>query len=125
MPRKTLLATFVLLACSSRPVDHDCDSMCQPAGPEFPGVGDCKAGVCTPTFGECASKDDISTCAQACEAQDSACVTNGCGGSTYQIYAIFDWCEDPERIGVAIAHDCDAPVDWQVNSAVKCCCEQE
>jgi hypothetical protein len=41
------------------------------------------------------------------------------------MYALLEWCEDPERTGGTFAHDCDAPIEWQVNQAVKCCCEQE
>ncbi|PRP96516.1 hypothetical protein ENSA5_35920 [Enhygromyxa salina] len=119
------LATLTLtVACSSRSVTQDCDGMCEPAGPAFPGVGECVEGVCTPTYGECADKSEVSTCAEVCEAEGSVCVTNGCGGHTYRIYTILEWCEDPDRIGVEIAHDCNEPVDWQVNAAVKCCCEQ-
>lgn len=64
-------------------------------------------------------------CAEACDARGSTCATNGCGGYTYRIYSFLEWCEDPERVGVEVEHDCDAPIDWQVNDAVKCCCEQE
>ncbi len=71
------------------------------------------------------TKAEISTCAQACAAQGTTCVTNGCGGFTYRIYFALELCEDPERTGLEIAHDCEAPIDYQANDAVKCCCEQE
>jgi hypothetical protein len=125
MRRQILLVLFSLSACSSRPVDSDCDGMCQPAGPEYPGVGECKEGVCTPTYADCSDKNDISTCAEACEAQGSTCVANGCGGYTYRIYYDITLCEDPERMGGEIKRECDEPIDWQFNEAVKCCCEQE
>jgi hypothetical protein len=124
-PRFALLFLLFMTACSSRPITHDCDSMCQPAGPAAPGVGECKEGVCTPTYAECSDKSEVTTCAQACEAQGSTCATNGCGGYTYRIYSFFEWCEDPDKIGVEVEHDCDDPIDWQVNSAVECCCEQQ
>ncbi|WP_146661748.1 hypothetical protein [Enhygromyxa salina] len=99
--------------------------MCQPAGPKYPGVGECQEGVCTPTYAECSDQSDISTCAEACEEQGTSCVANGCGGYTYRIYANFEWCEDPARSGFEVERECDEPIDWQFNSAVKCCCEQE
>jgi hypothetical protein len=125
MWKKVLFSSLVLAACADRPVTSDCDGMCQPAGPAFPGVGECVNGACTPTYVECTTKEQVSTCTQACEAQGSTCATNGCGGHTYRIYSILEWCEDPERMGVEVEHECDAPIDWQVNDAVKCCCEQE
>jgi hypothetical protein len=114
-----------LAACADRPVDSDCDGMCQPAGPAFPGVGECVSGACTPTYVECTTMEQVATCSEACEARGSTCATNGCGGYTYRIYSFLEWCEDPERTGVEVDHDCDAPIDWQINDAVKCCCEQE
>ena len=47
------------------------------------------------------------------------------GGYTYRMYLTLEWCEDPERTGGKVAHDCDDPIDWQFNQAVQCCCEQE
>ncbi|KIG18837.1 hypothetical protein DB30_07173 [Enhygromyxa salina] len=35
------------------------------------------------------------------------------------------FCEAPTAIGVEIERECDEPIDWQLNEAVKCCCEQE
>lgn len=125
MWKSILLALVALGACTARPVSSDCDGVCQPAGPAFPGVGECVQGVCTPTYVECTTKEEVSTCTQACEAQGSTCATNGCGGHTYQIFSFLEWCEDSENVGVEVDHECDAPIDWQVNDAVKCCCEQE
>ncbi|KIG17621.1 hypothetical protein DB30_03102 [Enhygromyxa salina] len=68
---------------------------------------------------------DISTCAEACEAQGSSCVANGCGGYTYRLYYNITLCEDPDRTGILFEHECDDPIEWQLNEAVKCCCEQE
>ncbi|KIG18835.1 hypothetical protein DB30_07171 [Enhygromyxa salina] len=68
---------------------------------------------------------DVSTCAEACEAQGSSCVANGCGGFTYRIFYNMTFCEDPGIDGVEYERECDEPIDWQVNEAVKCCCEQE
>ncbi|WP_146657987.1 hypothetical protein [Enhygromyxa salina] len=125
MRRRSLILFSLLTACSARPVDSDCDGMCQPAGPRFPGVGECKQGVCTPTYAECSAMGDVSTCAEACEAQGSSCVANGCGGFTYRIFYNMTFCEDPGIDGVEYERECDEPIDWQVNEAVKCCCEQE
>jgi hypothetical protein len=36
-----------------------------------------------------------------------------------------EWCEDSDIVGAEVAHDCNDPIEWQVNSAVKCCCEQD
>ncbi|WP_146658446.1 hypothetical protein [Enhygromyxa salina] len=117
--------SLLVAACSARPIDSDCDGMCQPAGPNFPGVGECKAGACTPTYAECSVMNDISTCAEACEAQGSSCVANGCGGYTYRLYYDITLCEDPDRTGLLFEHECDEPIEWQFNNSVKCCCEQE
>ncbi|PRP99659.1 hypothetical protein ENSA7_62990 [Enhygromyxa salina] len=125
MRGETLFVLSLLVACGPPPADPDCDGMCQPAGPKFPGVGECKQGLCTPTYGECATQSNISTCAEACEAQGSSCVANGCAGSTYRLYSVLEWCEDPDRIGLAFEHECDDAIDWQVNQAVQCCCTQE
>jgi hypothetical protein len=54
-----------------------------------------------------------------------SCVANGCGWYTYRIYYDMMFCEDPDRTGGGIERECDEPIDWQVNEAVKCCCEQE
>jgi hypothetical protein len=126
MRKQALLALSLLTACSSRPIDSDCDGMCQPAGPNYPGVGECKEGVCTPTYADCTERVSLTTtCAEVCEAQGTACATNGCAGDTYRIYSGLEWCEDPERSGGGIQHECNEPIDWQLNWAVKCCCEQE
>ncbi|WP_146657989.1 hypothetical protein [Enhygromyxa salina] len=125
MRRRSLILFSFLTACSARTVDSDCDSMCQLAGPDYPGVGECKEGVCTPTYAECSAMGDVSTCAEACEAQGSSCVANGCGGYTYRIFYDMMFCEAPTAIGVEIERECDEPIDWQLNEAVKCCCEQE
>lgn len=125
MRRQALFVLTFLAACTARPVDSDCDGMCEPAGPLYPGVGECQEGICTPTYSDCAGKSDIATCTEACEAQGSSCVANGCGGYTYRLYAGVEWCEDPERVGLEFEHGCDEPIDWQFNGAVKCCCEQE
>jgi hypothetical protein len=91
----------------------------------YPGVGECKEGICTPTYAECVHRDDISTCAEACAVQGTSCVTNGCGGYTYRIYYDITVCEDPDLDGIGIERECNEPIDWQFNATVKCCCEQE
>ncbi|PRQ08573.1 hypothetical protein ENSA7_18590 [Enhygromyxa salina] len=125
MRGKLLLAMSLLVACGPPRADSDCDGMCQPAGPEFPGVGECKEGVCSPSFAECSAQSDISTCAEACKAQGTTCAANGCGGYTYLLYYDIGLCEDHGLAGLPFERECDGPIDWQVNEAVKCCCEQE
>ncbi|NVB36865.1 hypothetical protein G6O69_03425 [Pseudenhygromyxa sp. WMMC2535] len=121
----TLLSVLVLgEGCGEHRLDGDCDGMCQPYGPTRPGVGECKDGMCTPTFGECITKDEITTCSEACEVQGSVCVENGCAGGTYLIYAVEEWCEEHDDGSTNISHGCEEPVDWQVNSTVECCCAQ-
>ncbi|KIG18836.1 hypothetical protein DB30_07172 [Enhygromyxa salina] len=36
-----------------------------------------------------------------------------------------EFCEAPDAIGTKLGGECDELIDWQVNEAVKCCCEQE
>ncbi|PRP99661.1 hypothetical protein [Enhygromyxa salina] len=125
MRGKFLFVLSLLVACAPPPADSDCEGMCQPAGPEFPGVGECKEGICSPTFADCSIQTDISTCAEACEAQGTSCVANGCGGYTYQLYYDIGLCEDSGQTGHKFEHQCDEAIEWQFNGAVKCCCEQE
>ena len=84
--RKSALVLTLLTACSARPVDSDCDGMCQPAGPLYPGVGECRDGVCTPTYSECVHQGDVSTCAEACEAQVDGVRSQRMWGYTYGLY---------------------------------------
>jgi len=123
-PSIPIYLALALAACSPPPVPSDCGGMCEPAGPNYPGVGECVDGACTPTYLSCSSKDEITTCEDACADLGTTCAEDGCGGHTYRIYAGLEWCEDPERVGIGVAHACDEPVDWQFNAAVKCCCEQ-
>ena len=120
------IAALVMLvgSCGSRQLSADCEGMCEPAGPAYPGVGECVAGACTPTYSECVSVEDVATCAEACEARGTTCAANSCGGHTYRIYAVLEWCQDPELDGGGIERSCDEPIDWQLNEAVKCCCDQ-
>lgn len=112
--------------CGPRNIEAtDCGGVCQVAGPDYPGVGECVDATCTPTYGECIARDQFETCAEACAAQGSACSTNGCGGHTYLVYTIPEYCEDPEIMGVEVEHDCGEPIGWQVNTAARCCCEQD
>lgn len=130
MSRSTLFLlcylTLAGLACGERTAsDEDgCDGMCQPFGPEQPGVGECVQGACSPTFLDCVSKDAISTCAEACAAQGSTCAENACADATYLIYFSMEGCEHAPGMGGPFSGACDEPIDWQFNSAVQCCCEQ-
>lgn len=101
-----------------------CEDDCRPFGAQFPGVGECQQGACTPTFHECFHESEHSTCQSFCESIGSTCAENACAGGTYLIHAIVDWCEDSTKEGVLIAHGCAEPIDWQVNEAAQCCCEQ-
>ncbi|WP_106093780.1 hypothetical protein [Enhygromyxa salina] len=120
-----LFVLTLLAGCGSRPLDSNCDGMCQPAGANYPGVGECNAGVCTPTYLECAVQSEVSTCDEACAAQGSVCVAGGCGGNTYALFASLSWCQNPEIKGPERERECNEPIEWQFSSAVKCCCEQE
>jgi hypothetical protein len=31
---------------------------------------------------------------------------------------------DPDKMGVVISRGCDEAIDWQINTAARCCCEQ-
>lgn len=115
------------LACSDRAIggEEGCDGMCQPYGPEQPGVGECLQGACSPTFFDCISKEEISTCAEACAAQGSTCVENACAEATYLLYGSMNICEHAPGMGGPFERGCDEAIDWQVfNGAVQCCCEQ-
>ncbi len=118
---------MVLAGCSPPGISsstEDCGEQCQPFGPQFPGVGECVQGACTPTFHECFHKSEHSTCESFCESIGTTCAENACAGGTYLIHAIVDWCMDPTKEGVLIDHGCSEPIDWQVNEAAQCCCEQ-
>jgi hypothetical protein len=120
------VSTPALGGCSPPgiPPADDCEGPCEPFGSQFPGVGECVQGACTPTFHECFHKSEYSTCESFCESIGSSCAENGCAGGTYLIHAILDWCMDPTKEGVLIGHSCSEPIDWQVNEAAQCCCEQ-
>ncbi len=122
-----LLALAFVTGCGERKIEGDCEGMCEPYGPAspIPEVGTCQQGMCTPTFGECITRDEIDTCAEACAEQGSVCVENGCAGATYLIYLVLPICEDISmEPGVDIAHSCDEPIDWQFSQSVRCCCAQ-
>ncbi len=121
------LATLTL-ACNRTLPDTDCDGLCEPFSPEFPGVGECHESSCAPTFGECFVKSEIDTCAQACAAQGSTCAQDACAGATYMIFFKLEYCENlsPDGpFGPAVSRGCDEPIDWQFNDTVQCCCEQQ
>ncbi len=127
----TLIAAGALAACSDRRVDDDEDAVCEPAcsvdyGPEVPGVGvgECVAGSCAPTFMECFENTEFSTCEAQCESIGSTCVEDGCAGGTYMINSNVEECLDPELAGVVISRGCEEPIDWQINTGARCCCEQ-
>lgn len=124
-PRRVALTTFLLLvpACSARPIDADCGQACEPFAP-LPGVGECQHGHCAPTIFECFDKIEFDTCNAMCESIGSACAQNACAGATYLIHANLENCLDPSKEGVLQPHPCDEPIDWQVNAAAQCCCEQ-
>lgn len=52
------------------------------------------------------------------------CVDGVCT-PTYAIYFDMPLCEDTTRVGLEVERGCDEPIEWQINEAVKCCCEQE
>ena len=123
----TLLAGLLLVACRPPGIsdsEEGCEGMCEPFGAQFPGVGECVEGSCTPTFHECFHKDEHSTCNSYCESIGSTCAENACAEGTYLIHTIVDWCMDPTKEGVPREGGCSEPIDWQVNEAAQCCCEQ-
>ncbi len=122
IPRFAIL--LLVCACTERPLPPDCGNQCEPYGPEFPGVGECQEGQCTPTFFECFAKDEYDTCSAACAAAGSVCAENQCADSTYLITVHIDSCLQPETVGVARKGGCDEPIGWQVNTGARCCCEQ-
>jgi hypothetical protein len=122
-----LVVGLTLVACGPPDVEesaNNCDGACQAFGPRFPEVGECQQGACTPTFHECFHKSEHSTCQSYCASIGSTCAENACAGGTYLIHAVVEWCEDPTKEGVLIEHGCAEPIDWQVNEAAQCCCEQ-
>lgn len=127
-----VIAAFVfmtpaLTACNPPGVSEssdDCDGLCAPFGAQFPGVGECVQGSCTPTFHECFDKTEFSTCEAFCESIGSACAENACADGTYLIHAQLDRCLDPTKEGVSRSGGCSEPIGWQVNEAAQCCCEQ-
>ena len=130
MRRLAALAVWVPLSGCGPPLTveevgvSDCGNQCEPYGPEFPGVGECQEGQCTPTFFECFAKDEYDTCSAACAAAGSVCAENQCADSTYLITVHIDSCLQPETVGVARKGGCDEPIGWQVNTGARCCCEQ-
>jgi hypothetical protein len=119
-----VLAAIMVIGCSDRPVeDPDCEQPCEVLD-QWPGVGECRNGSCTPTFSECFEKSEHGTCSEMCEAAGSVCAENSCADGTYLIYAVPELCVDPMSQGVLRPHGCDEPIDWQFNIAARCCCEQ-
>jgi hypothetical protein len=127
---KRILWTMTLVALGSIPAcsDNDQGEVCEPAcaayGPKLPGVGECVAGSCTPTFLECFESSEFSTCEAQCQALGSTCVESGCADGTYMIHSNLGDCTNPDKMGVVISRGCDEVIDWQVNTAARCCCEQ-
>lgn len=126
----TICALGLLAACgdaaagSSSEQGAACEPECEPYGPELPGVGECVDGGCTPTFSECFESTEFSTCRAQCEAIGSTCAEDDCAEGTYMIHSNVDDCADPSVQGVVVSRSCDANIDWQVNTAARCCCEQ-
>lgn len=102
-----------------------CEPMCEPYGPSLPGVGECVDGSCTPTFMECFESTEFSTCRAQCEAIGSTCGDMACAEGTYMIHSSLSECSDPGVDGIVVeSRGCDDEIDWQVNTAARCCCEQ-
>jgi len=109
-------------------VDDDppavCEPACTPFEPLFPEVGACVDGSCSPTFHACFESDEYSTCRDQCEALGSTCVADGCADGTYLIQSHLEQCEDPAALGVVVSRTCDETIEFQGNTAARCCCEQ-
>ena len=120
------LALTGLLGCSppgASSLEQGCEGVCELYAP-VPGVGECVEGQCTPTFHGCFDKAEFDTCDAYCESIGSVCAQNACGGGTYVIHAIVEWCEDPSKEGILREGACGEPIGWQVNTGAQCCCEQ-
>ena len=125
--RRVLVLVFLLTAvsaCGDRRLDGDCEGMCEPFHPDLPEIGICKDGSCGPTLFECSQRDQVETCAQACEAQGTVCAENACGGATYMIYLTETYCEGQPVSGTLISRGCEEPIEWQFNTVARCCCKQ-
>ncbi|KIG14866.1 hypothetical protein DB30_06248 [Enhygromyxa salina] len=120
----TLAVMGSTTACSDDGQVAVCEPACAPFGPWLPGVGECEAGSCTPTFMECFENTEFSTCQAQCEAVGSTCSENACADGTYMIISNLEDCTDPEQIGPVVSRSCDEAIEWQVNTAARCCCEQ-
>lgn len=118
------LTLVFTLACSDNAPPQVCEPACEPFGADFPGVGECVQGTCSPTFLECFESTEHSTCASQCQAAGSTCVENGCAEGTYLIQSNLQECQDPDALGVVVERACDEPIDWQGNTGARCCCEQ-
>ncbi|NJK32440.1 MAG: hypothetical protein HC927_08525 [Deltaproteobacteria bacterium] len=119
-----MLGTALLIGCIGRPIEEPgCDQPCEVVD-QWPGVGECRDGSCTPTFFECFEEGEYNTCNEMCEAAGSACAENACADGTYLIHVVLDVCTDPTKKGIPVTHGCAEPIDWQFNTAARCCCEQ-
>ena len=74
---------------------------------------------------ECFESTEFSTCSAQCEALGSTCADMACAGGTYMINSNLEECVDPGVLGIVVeSRGCDDEIDWQVNTAARCCCEQ-
>lgn len=120
--QRTLLSlTIVLTACGARQAND--------------GEDDASAGPAD--WSPCASKGEVETCAELCVASGMQCVPNGCAvepefcrpepcDMATQALAIGEgeFCADAS-VGVFVAAECDAPIEWILNNTVRCCCADE
>lgn len=73
-------------------------------GSLYPGVGECRDGDCTPTFGECFSAGDFDTCAEACAACSSTTIAcRGVSPCAYQNRSEFVTVEVTENGNIVTA----------------------
>lgn len=106
---------------------------CGPAGVED---GEQLESSDTSEMGEwssCFTKDDFTTCADACANEGRTCVPSGCPATpgtctpddcmTATVAIAFNdmVCEDVS-LGGFIDSTCEEPIAWQANSIGRCCC---
>ncbi len=97
-------------------------------------VGACRQSECTPTFSECWSPGEFTSCADYCQSQGQTCAQGGspdlpetgCAGYTLRIYeaASGHSCVDTPDFGFASWAACTAAIDLPATDEVRCCCTQ-
>lgn len=108
---------------------------CGPQGIEGEGQLDSAESPEVGEWSSCFTKDDFTTCAQACQSEGLSCLPGGCPATpdtctpddcesaTVVIAFNETICEDV-TLGSFLNIACDDPIGWQANSIGRCCCAQ-